>query len=248
MDNTLLVALSRQTALQRALEVTANNIANINTTGFKADGVVFEEHLSERARDNRFALGDRRVSFVADRATWHNFRQGAVQPTGNPLDVAISGDGFLVVQTPRGERYTRNGALQISATGELVNPEGYPVLGDGGPITLQTQDRNITIAPDGTVSVSGGLRGRLRIVEFPQRERLQKDATSSFAAPDGVQPQPATRSRLVQGAVETSNVEGVIEISRMIEITRAYTTLSQLTLAQSDMRRSAIERLADVPA
>jgi flagellar basal-body rod protein FlgF len=248
MDNTLLIGLSRQTALRRALEVTANNIANMNTTAFKADGVVFEEHLGAVARDNQFGAADRRISFVADRATWHDLRQGPVQQTGNPLDVAISGPGFLVVQTPRGERYTRNGALQISATGELVTSDGYPVLSDGGPITLQSEDRGVTIAADGSVSVKGGARGKLRLVEFAEPGRLQKDGSSGFLAPAGVAPQPGATSRLTQGAIEKSNVEGVIEISRMIEITRAYTTIAQMTQAQSDMRRTAVERLAEVPA
>lgn len=248
MDNTLLISLSRQTALRRALEVTANNIANMNTTAFKADGVVFEEHLGAVARDNQFAAADRRISFVADRATWHDLRQGPVQQTGNPLDVAISGPGFLVVQAAGGERYTRNGALQISATGELVNSDGYPVLSDSGPITLQREDRNITIAADGSVSVGGQPRGKLRFVEFAEPGRLQKDGSSGFVAPQGIVPQPAASSRLTQGAVEKSNVEGVVEISRMIEITRTYTTIAQMTQSRSDMRRTAIERLAEVPA
>jgi flagellar basal-body rod protein FlgF/flagellar basal-body rod protein FlgG len=248
MENTLLIGLSRQSALRRVLDVTANNIANMNTTGFKADGVVFEEHLSNAARWNRVGAADPRVSFVADRATWHDMRPGPVQDTGNPLDLAVSGDAFMVVQTPRGERYTRNGAFQINATGELVTSEGFQVLGDAGPITFQPQDRGITIAADGTISVEGGTRGKVRLVEFSDRGRLQKDGSSNFVAPAGLQPQAATQSRVVQGAIEKSNVQSVIEMSRMIEISRTYATISQLTQAQGDLRRSAIERLAEVPA
>ncbi|MBX6426894.1 MAG: flagellar basal-body rod protein FlgF [Variibacter sp.] len=248
MENALLIGLSRLTALRRAMDVTANNIANVNTTGYKADGVVFEEFVDTPARDGRFAGADRRVSFVADRATWHDLRQGPVQETGNPLDIAVSGDAFLVVQTPRGERYTRNGALQINANGELVTSEGYPVLGDAGPIVIQPQDRGLAIASDGSVTVANGTRGRLRLVEFADPSRLQKDGSSTFAAPAGVQPQPATLSRVVQGALEKSNVQSVVEISRMIEITRAYTSIAQITQAQSDLRRNAIDRLAEVPA
>jgi flagellar basal-body rod protein FlgF/flagellar basal-body rod protein FlgG len=255
MENTLLIGLSRQTALRRALDVTANNIANMNTTGFKADGVVFEEYLGS-ARGNTFGGVNRPVSFVNDRATWHDMRGGPVDQTGNPLDLAISGDGFLVVQTPGGERYTRNGALQVNARGELVTSEGFQVLGDAGPIILQPQDRGISIAADGTISVrdgttnaaTDGTRGKVRLVEFAQRARLQKDGASTFAAPAGMQPQPATQSRIVQGALEKSNVQSVVEISRMIEITRTYTTIAQMTQSQSDMRRGAIERLAEVPA
>src|SRR6185295_19128609 len=118
MENASLVGLSRQIALQRELDVVANNIANLNTTGFKADNVVFQEHLMPAARANQFAAADRQLSFVQDRATWLDLSQGPVLQTGNPLDVSISGNAFLTIQTPRGERYTRNGALQFNNTGE----------------------------------------------------------------------------------------------------------------------------------
>ena len=130
MQNALLVGLSRQVALARELDVVANNIANLNTAGFKADGArVRGIHQSGRTLRN-FMGADGRISFVQDRATWIDLSQGPLERTGNPLDVAINGKGFLAVQTPRGERYTRNGALQINANGELVTSEGYQVLGD----------------------------------------------------------------------------------------------------------------------
>ena len=97
-----------------------------------------------------------RVSFVRDRGIWHDMSAGPVEHTGNPLDVAVDGNGFLVVQTPRGERYTRNGSLQINPTGQLVTSDGYPVIGDGGPITLQPTDRQVSISRDGTISVREG--------------------------------------------------------------------------------------------
>ena len=109
MENTLLVGLSRQMTLERQMDVVANNVANINTTGFKADRSLFEEFLRSPAHEDNFVPSDRRVSFVQDRATFHDFSQGAVEETRNPLDVAIDGGGFLVVQTPAGERYTRDG-------------------------------------------------------------------------------------------------------------------------------------------
>jgi flagellar basal-body rod protein FlgF len=251
MDNTILVGLSRQVALGRELDVVANNIANINTTGFKADGSVFEEYLSPTARTNV----NGKVSYVQDRGTWRDLSQGAIEHTGSPLDVAIDGKGFLVVQTPRGERYTRNGAFQIGPNGNLMTADGMPVLGDGGPITLQPNDRQISINANGTVSVRAGntiedsVRGKLRIVSFDpaQSMRLTKDGGSTFAAPTGVTPQPDTASRVVQGAIEKSNVRGVVEMSRMIEITRTYTQIAAMLQQQSDMRTSAVDKLADVP-
>ena len=173
MENAVLIGLSRQIALHRELEVVANNIANLDTTGYKADGSVFHEFLMPVARAGNFQGPDQRLSYVHDRATWHNFRPGRDPPTGNPLDVTIDGDAFLVVQTPRGERYTRNGALQINATGELVTSAGDRVLGDGGPIQFQSTDNNISINPDGTITVREGSnaasdsqRGKLRLVRF----------------------------------------------------------------------------------
>jgi flagellar basal-body rod protein FlgF/flagellar basal-body rod protein FlgG len=248
VENSFLVGLSRQAALRRELDVIANNVANLNTSGFKADGTVFEEFMMPKAAGNQFANADRKVSFVADRATWHDMRQGSVQQTGNPLDVAIDGKGFLAVETPRGERYTRNGALQINATGELVTSEGHRVLGDSGPIVLQTGDRDISFARDGSVSVAQGARGRLRLVEFAEPGRLQKDAATTFAVPNGVQPQAATASTVVQSSVEKSNVIGVVEMTRLIEVTRTYSNVAQMMEKHGDLRRNAIERLAEVPS
>jgi flagellar basal-body rod protein FlgF len=253
MENALLIGLSRQVALQRELEVVANNIANLNTTGFKGDGAVFEEFLMPVASAERFQGADRRMSYVQDRATWHNFAPGPVQQTGNPLDLAIDGDAFLVVQTARGERFTRNGALQVNAAGELVTNNGDRVLGDGGPIQFQNTDRDISINPDGSITVREGAntdsaRGKLRLVRFENVQQLRKDGSSLFAAPEGVAPQPAQSVRIVQGAVEQSNVRGVIEMSRMIEITRNYTQIATLLQQQGEQRRSAIEKLAEVPA
>ena len=138
------------------VDVIANNLANINTTGFKADGAVFEEFISPTARAENFPAADRRISFVHDRATWMDLNQAPLERTGNPLDVAINGKGYLAVQTPRGERYTRNGALQNNNSGELVTAEGYQVMGESGPITFQPKDRNIAISQDGTISVREG--------------------------------------------------------------------------------------------
>src|SRR5262249_41953378 len=156
MENALLIGLSRQVALQREMDVVANNIANLNTTGFKADGNIFHEYLMPVARSDRFTGPDRRLSFVLDRASWHNLGQGAVQQTGNPLDVAIDSDAFLAVETPQGERYTRNGALQINSRGELVTSEGYRVAGDNGPIVFQPGDTQIAISREGTITVREG--------------------------------------------------------------------------------------------
>lgn len=250
MQNAVLVGLSRQVALARELDVVANNIANVNTSGYKADGSLFEEYLSTGARADQTGS---RVSFVRDRGIWHDMSHGSVEHTGNPLDVAVDGNGFLTVQTPRGKRYTRNGSMQINATGQLVTSEGYPVLGDGGPITLQPNDRQVSISRDGTLSVREGtatvdsVRGKLRLVTFADPQRLQKDGNGTFNPTRGAQPQPATTDGLIQGALEKSNVRGVVEMSRMIEITRSYTQIAGILQQQADLGQSAIDKLAEVP-
>jgi flagellar basal-body rod protein FlgF len=254
MENTLLVGLSRQMVLERQLDVVAHNVANINTTGFKADRMLFEEYLNSGAHEDNFQRPDRRVSYVQDRGTFHDLKQGAFEATSNPLDVAIDGDGFLVVQTAGGERYTRDGNLHLNDKGQLVTASGTAVLGDAGPIVFQQTDHDINISQDGTVTVLEGInridsvRGKIRMVNFAQPQRLVKEGSNLFSAGPGATPQPSTTSKLNQGFIEKSNVSSVVEMTRMIDVTRAYTELSNMLQSQGDARRSAIEKLADVPA
>jgi flagellar basal-body rod protein FlgF len=255
MENTLLVGLSRQVALERQLGVVANNIANVNTTGYKSDTAIFEEYLRSPAHMDNFTGRDRRLSYVIDRATAHNFGQGPVERTGNPLDVALDGKAFFVVQVNGDERYTRNGAFQINSQGQLVTNDGHQVMGTNGPITFQRGDQDISIARDGTITAREGnntnidsVRGKLRLVTFDQPQRLQKQGANLFSAPNGVVPQAAINAGVHQGSIEKSNVNGVMEMTRMIEVTRAYTSITSMIQQLNDVRRASIERLADVPA
>ena len=254
MENTLLVGLSRQMVLERQMDVVANNVANVNTNGYKADRSMFQEYLASGAHEDNFLAADRRVSYVQDRAVFHDFSQGAVEETKNPLDVAIDGGGFLVVQTPAGERYTRDGALQINSQGQLVTAGGNPVLGNSGPIVFQPTDKQVSIGSDGNVTVLEGtsridsVRGKLRVVSFAQAQNLQKEGSNLFSAGPGVTAQPDTGRETAPGFVEKSNVNSVLEMSRMIEVTRTYTQISNLLQQQSDLHKTAIDKLADVPA
>ncbi|HEY6257276.1 MAG TPA: flagellar basal-body rod protein FlgF [Xanthobacteraceae bacterium] len=255
MDNALLVGLSRQVTLSRELEVVANNLANINTTGYKADSSIFEQFLMPEASADGFPPDSRELAYVRDRATWHKFAPGPTQRTGGTLDVAIDGDAFLVVQTAAGQRYTRNGALQISPTGTLVTTAGDPVLGVGGPIQFQNSDHDISIGEDGTITVREGAsatsdstRGQLQLAHFDNAGALQKEGSSLFSAPAGVAPQPPQNVRVVQGAIEQSNVSAVAEMARMIEITRAYESIAGLLQQENTERISALDKLAAVPA
>jgi flagellar basal-body rod protein FlgF len=254
MENMLLVGLSRQMTLERQMDVVANNVANVNTNGFKADRSLFEEYLRSGAHEDNFMFPDRRVSFVQDRGTFHDFAAGNTEQTKNPLDVAIDGAGFLVVQTPAGERYTKDGGLQINNQGQLVTAGGNPVLGASGPIVFQPTDHDISIAADGNITVVEGtgrtdsVRGKLRVVSFADAQKLAKDGNNLFSAGEGVAAQPDTASRIRQGFIEKSNVNSVTEMSRMIEITRTYTQISAMLQQQSELHKSAIEKLAEVPA
>jgi len=253
MENTLLIGLSRQTILERQLDVIANNVANVNTAGFKADASLFEEYLMSGAHEDNFVGSDRRVSYVQDRGTYRDLSQGTTEQTKNPLDVAIDGSGYLVVQTAGGERYTRDGGLQMNSQGQLVTAAGDPVLGTSGPITFQPTDHDINVSPDGTITVVEGsgradsLRGKLRLVSFTDAQRLLKEGSNLYSARAG-DAQADIKSQVQQGYIEKSNVNGVAEMSRMIEVTRAYTQVSTLLQQESDLHKSAIEKLAEVPS
>jgi flagellar basal-body rod protein FlgF len=254
MQNALLIGLSREATLERHLAVVSNNLANVNTNGYKADQSLFEEFLGSGAHEDNFQAPDRRLSYVQDRGTFRDMTQGAFKPTGNPLDVAINGTGFIAVQTSAGERYTRDGSFQMNNTGQLVTANGDPVLGTSGPIVFQQTDHDITISSDGTVTVLEGashvdsIRGKLRLVSFADAQKLLKQGNNLFSAPDGIAATQDTKSTVEQGFVEKSNINSVVEMSRMIEVNRTYTNIANLLSAEHDLHKSAIEKLADVPS
>jgi flagellar basal-body rod protein FlgF len=255
MENALLIGLSRQMVLERQVDVVANNVANVNTNGFKADQSLFQEFLKTGAHEDNFVGRDRSVSYVLDAGTYRDFSQGALQSTNNPLDVAIDGSGFLAVQTAAGERYTRDGGLQINSQGQLVTVTGDPVLGTGGPIVLQPTDHDVSVSPDGTVTVLDGtgrtdsIRGKLRLVSFADAQQLLKEGSNLYSAGAGAgAAQPDIRSTVKQGFVEKSNVNSVAEMSTLIEVNRAYSQIATLLQQQSDLHKSAIQQLADIPA
>lgn len=245
MENAQLISLSRQIALQRQMDVVANNMANINTTGFKAENLLFEDYLMPRARDNDFGGLDHNLHYTEDWSTTHDMTTGSIEQTGNPLDVALSGDGFLSVQTPAGPRYTRNGSLQVDATGTLVDLNGNPVLGQSGPIQFDAADTDIVITDNGTINTSQGTKGRLAVVEFANPQVLAREGNNYFSGPAGT---PATGTRVVQGAIERSNVSGVTTMADMIRVERAYQTLAGIMQRQDELRNTAVQRLGDVTA
>lgn len=245
MENALLIGLSRQMALARELDVIANNVANVTTNGFKARSARFEEFIAPKASGDTFPRPDRRISYVVDKGTPLDLTPGAIERTGSPLDVAIKGDAFFVVRAPGGDRYTRNGSFEINGRGELVTSDGHAVQGENGPIVISSNETGINIAPDGTVSTTRGQRGKIRLVRFANPQGLRNEGANLFASAQPPQPAGA-QVRLEPGTIERSNVKPVVEMSRLIEVNRAYTTIAGMMARQDELRRTAIQRLADL--
>ena len=243
MDNASLVSLSYQLAAYRSMDVIANNLANVSTPGFKRESVKFEEML-QHVSPSEDQKGPQAISFVRDAGVSRDLSGGRFEHTGSPFDIAINGNGYFAVQTPAGERYTRNGHFALNADGIIVTEQGDPLLGDGGPITVTIDDGDVSFGPDGTISGKQGQMGKLRIVQFANERGLTKQGASLYSTSQT--PTPATDVTLAQGMLESSNVQPVIEISRMIEVMRSYEATASLDKSTEDMKRQAIEKLGTV--
>lgn len=245
MENALLIGLSRQVALARELDVVANNVANIETNGFKRRSSNFTEFLMPVARAENFKNGDKKLSYVVDQGTSLHFTQGALNNTDNPLDVSIKGDAVFTVRTPAGERYTRDGAFTISNKGELVNASGYPVITSQGTLSLTPGETNIQIAADGQISTSAGERGKLKLLSVTNPQSLENVGNNLYTSKLTLK--PAGKEIQVQsGSVEKSNISPVLEMSRLIEINRSYQTVANMMTQTENLRKSAISKLADI--
>ena len=244
METPTYVALSRQTALLRQMDVVANNLANLVTPGFKAEMEIFTTYP---IRSQAFGAAQK-LSYVQDFATARDFSAGPMNPTGNDLDVAIQGNGFFVVQTPNGPRYTRLGHFSLNAAGQLVNKLGYPVLSGGAPVTLNPDDGPVNIAADGTISADRTQQGnaqvvygKLDVVDFQDRNQLKPEEGILFntnAAPIQVA-QPA----LVQRMLEQSNVQPVKELTSMIWVQRNYEAVEKFIEGEDDRMRRAVNNI-----
>ena len=244
MDNSLLISLSHQIASYRSMDVIANNLANASTPAYQREEPTFKEYIAN-VRPAEGQTGTQTLSFVQDAGVVRDMSEGHLNTTSAPFDMAIHGKGFFVVQTPNGERYTRNGHFGLDASGQLVTSNGDAVQGDGGAITITPDDGEVHIAADGTVSGKNGQIGRVRVVDFTNPRALTKEGASLYAA-DGQSPANADNFTLQSGMLETSNVEPVIEISHMIEVMRAYQATATMTQTQEDLMRQAIDKLGSL--
>ncbi|MFL1462816.1 flagellar basal-body rod protein FlgF [Roseococcus sp. DSY-14] len=239
MDNPGYIILSRLSAQQRASQYTAQNLANADTPGYRAVRPVFAHHLDRDAR----GLAERDIHFSWDRASWRDSAPGSIQATGNPLDVALHGEGWFSVETPRGERFTRAGRFTIGADGRLSDNEGNAVLGtEGRPIAVSPADTRIEILGDGTVRSENGVLGRLRVVRFANEQALRAEGDRLFDAA-GQAPEEVARPAVLQGSLEGSNVQAVMEMTRMMEELREFQMATQFVEREGERQQAAIDRL-----
>ena len=226
MENAGYVILSRQSGLMRELQAVANNVANASTTGFRREGVVFAEHVARL--DGAPSLS---MAFAGARVT--DLSQAGLTATGGTFDLAIEGEGFFPLATPEGERLTRAGAFLPGPDGTLQTPEGHALLDAGGaPVAVPPDAGPISIAADGTISTPLGPIAQLGLVLPADPNAMTRAAGTAFAAPGGTVP---AEGRIVQGHLEGSNVDPVLEIARLIEVQRAY-ELGQGFLDREDGR------------
>ncbi|AHM03708.1 Flagellar basal-body rod protein FlgG [Roseibacterium elongatum DSM 19469] len=236
MENAGYVTLTRQSGLMREMQVVAHNIANLSTTGFRAEGVIFAEHVRATGR------GEDSLSMATAAGHSVSPAQGTLRATGGTFDFAIEGDGFFLVQTPQGEALTRAGSFIRSDQGELVTPDGHRLLDAGGaPVFVPATAASVMLADDGTLSADGQPLTQIGLWQPVDPTELSRRAGVLFEAPSGVAPAPP--ARLLQGVLEQSNVDPVGQIARMIEVQRAY-ELGQSFLDAEDNRLREFLRTA----
>ena len=238
MDTSLYVTLSHRVAVNRELEIVANNLANMNTTAFKAERMMFDEALRKAGASDE-------VSFVIDRASYTDYKTGPIIRTQNQFDIAINGEGWLSVQTPDGVQYTRDGRMVVAPSGELTALDSSPVLGEGGePILIPLEEiANVAIGRDGAITAGEIQIGRIEVFRFDNEQELIRQSDGRYEAQEN--PQVAENAALIQGAIEGANVDPIREVTRLIELSRSYESASRMASDVHDQKTDAIKRLGD---
>jgi flagellar basal-body rod protein FlgF len=249
MDNSTFVSLSLARSLQHSLNIVANNIANANTAGFKAERADFRDLVQQNLGQN----GKDDVSFVQTAGFHLDTSSGALEKTGNPLDLAITGDGWFGYQTPTGQTaYGRDGRLTIDAQGNLTTTTGARILdASGAPIAIPPGAGQIEVADDGTITdAQGQTLGQVGVFSVPGIADYQRIGDGMMLPPQGTAAAQtlATNARISQGFIEQSNVQPVLELTRMMQIQRAYERAMTLVNDQSSLRRQTLTQLGQTPA
>jgi len=223
-----------------SLELLANNVANASTGGYKADREFYSLYASPEAQES-----DPVATMPVIERPWTDLSQGIVQPTGNPLDLALTVSGFFAVNGPQGPLYTRNGNFRLARDGKLVTADGYPVSASGGTALTLDGSRPIDISSDGTVSQGGQVIGQLQIADFTGTADLAKQGNNYFrAAGPGVQPGAGKGASVEQGKLEASNTGAAEAAVRLVSVMRQFEMLQKAVSLGADMNRQAIEQVA----
>jgi flagellar basal-body rod protein FlgF len=242
METTSYIALSRQGALRREMDLIGHNLANMNTGAFKGAKMMFVEHLVQSRNDTSFL--PTKLAFARDVAQYKDFSEGQIRETGDTFHMALRGDGYFVVEMEDGtQRYTRNGNFTQNQQGQLVTQSGQPVLSTGGaPIFFSPQDTKVTVAADGTISTNNGPLGQVKVVRFEDQQQLEYEAGGLWTSEAA--PQDVAQPRVIQGALESSNISPVLEISHMIEVQRAYEGVKSFIDAEDNRQKKMIDQLS----
>lgn len=234
MDAAGYTALTRQSGLMREMQVVANNIANLSTTGFRREGMIFSEYVDRMDEDPSLSMANGNTRLV-------DLSQAGVNQTGGTFDLAIQGDGFFLIETPNGQALTRAGVFTPSAAGELVTPDGNRLLDQGGaPVFIPPGSAKVAIAEDGTLSADGRPVARIGLWGPADPTSLRHQTSTVFTAGEM---QPVEGATILQGFLEDSNVEPVSEIARMIEVQRAYEMGQKFMDAEDQRMRGVIQTL-----
>lgn len=239
MENAVYIGLSQQMALKRQLDITANNLANVNTTAFKSEHPLFEEFLVDN-----FDKPD--ASYVQDYGSYRDLREGEMTHTGRPLDVAIAGEGYFTIESEQGVRFTRNGSFRLDPEGNIVTINGELLLDETGRgISVSQQFHDISFATDGTVTTGEGQTQKIELVRFANPQILKQVGDGLYDA-DGADTEPAIGAKTMHKMLEKSNVQPILEMTAMIDIMRAYQSAQKLIDSQHDMQMQAIQDMPSV--
>lgn len=236
MENAVYVGLSQQMALRRHMDIVANNLANMSTTAFKNVSPVFEEYLQKEPQADN-------VSYVQDYGSYEDVSEGRVTGTDRNLDFAIAGDGFFSIRTDEGVRYTRNGNFKLDPEGYIVTSNGDFLLDErNGTIQLDLTNPNIEVASDGTMNLGTEDIIKLELQSFPNFQKLSPIGNGYYKT-NGERPAPAIGASILQGSLESSNVNPILEMTTMIEISRAYEAAQNLLDAEHELQMKAVQEL-----
>lgn len=240
MDNSIYVTLSRQLTLFRDMDVTANNIANMNTVGYNTEKLAFDDYLVEADIDGK---PGQKVAYTRDPLSYRDTNNGPLKTTGNPLDLAISGPGYFIVDTPLGQRYTKAGNFMIDGQGTLVTPQGYPVLSNAGDVIAFPDDTtDVQVNDQGIITANGDEIGQVGVVEFANEQAMKRLGNNLYSS--DAQPMEQQTARVVQGALEQSNVQGVSELVRVVQLQRSVASTAKFVEVMYDLQRKVTNTYA----